>query len=61
MTATKPSAEQTGATTETPVSVCTSIFKDGENSLSKEKYTQFWVEAINVMEKNKIAQYGHKR
>lgn len=33
--------------------ICTSVFKSGENTTSKEEYTKKWIELINRIEKSK--------
>ena len=33
--------------------ICVSVFKSGENTMSKEEYTKKWIELINRIEKSK--------
>ena len=33
--------------------ICTSVFKDGNNTTTKEIYTEKWVEVINTLERRK--------
>ena len=33
--------------------ICKSVFKSGENAISKEKFTKMWTEMINKMERDK--------
>ena len=35
-------------------SVCSSVFKSGENTTSKTQFTQKWIELINKIEKNAV-------
>lgn len=41
------------ANTEKPKTICKSVFKSGENTTSKNQFTQKWIELINKIEKNK--------
>ena len=33
--------------------MCKSVFKSGENRISKKQFTQVWIELINKIEKGK--------
>lgn len=33
--------------------ICKSVFKNGENTITTNQYTQKWIELINRLEKNK--------
>lgn len=33
--------------------LCKSVFKGGENTISKAQFTKKWIELINILEKNK--------
>ncbi len=33
--------------------VCKSVFKSGESTISKNQFTKKWIELINMLEKNK--------
>lgn len=34
--------------------ICKSIFKSGENEISKEQFTKMWTDMINKIEKGKL-------
>lgn len=34
-------------------SVCQSVFRSGESSITREQYTQVWIRLINQIEKSK--------
>ena len=33
--------------------LCTSVFKDGSHTTTKDKFTQKWIELVNRLEKDK--------
>lgn len=35
--------------------ICKSVFKNGENTTTKSRFTKKWIELINRLEKNKSA------
>lgn len=37
--------------------MCKSVFKSGENTISKVQFTQKWIELINRLEKNKSVKF----
>lgn len=38
---------------EKPKVICSSVFKSGENTTTKNQFTQKWIELVNRLEKNK--------
>lgn len=38
---------------EQPKMICTSVFKSGESTTSKEIFTEIWIKLINRLEKDK--------
>ena len=43
--------------TKTDKTICKSVFKSGENTTSKNQFTQKWIELINRLEKSKAAKF----
>ena len=43
------------ADTKQPKTICKSIFKNKENTISKAQFTQKWIALINTLEKNKAS------
>ena len=37
---------------------CKSVFKNSDNTISKNQYTKKWIELINTLEKNKKINVG---
>lgn len=37
--------------------ICKSVFKSGENTTSKTKFTKKWIELINRLEKSKSVKF----
>ncbi|MBE5868481.1 MAG: hypothetical protein E7293_05910 [Lachnospiraceae bacterium] len=36
-----------------PKTLCKSVFKSGENTISKQDFTKIWIQLINTLEKGK--------
>ena len=41
------------ANNEKSKNICSSVFKSGESTTSKNQFTKMWIELINKIEKNK--------
>ncbi len=42
------------------ICVCKSVFKSGENTISKKQFTGAWIDLINKMEKGKNLKIARK-
>lgn len=43
-----------------PECICRSIFKNGESTISKERFTKIWIEMTNQIEKAKNNGWSEK-
>ena len=41
--------------------ICKSVFKSGEDTISKEQFTRMWIELINRIEKGKSLTIARKQ
>lgn len=39
---------------EKDVTICKSVFKNGENSTTKSQFTKKWIELVNILEKKAV-------
>lgn len=46
---------------KTEDTLCKSVFKSGESTISKAQFTKKWVELINRLEKYKFAEIRQKK
>jgi len=46
--------------TQNPKPICKSVFKSGENTITKTQFTKMWIEMINKIEKGKIVNFSNR-